>query len=188
VAITVGPNPTWEVLQSGQVIWMPTEGGPFQPADNLVVRDTPTGYILEARIPWALLVGPNGLTNNAPVPGQLVGFNVLGNDGDNPDAPAQEHAMSFTGRPQAYLNPGAWATVQMDPPSAPSRPLLKIARETDGRVRLSWPTQATGFGLQRSLVLPGTWAAVSDPVTVEGDQNTVRIQPSSNTAYYRLLQ
>ena len=188
VAITVGPSPTWEVLQSGQVIWMPTEGGPFQPADNVVVKDTPKGYILEARIPWALLVGPNGLTNNAPVPGQLVGFNVLGNDGDNPDAPAQEHAMSFTGRPQAYLTPGAWATVQMDPPPAPSRPLLKIARETDGRMRMSWPTQAGGFVLQQTTALPGTWTAVNAPVTVESDQNTVRVQPQSNTTFYRLLQ
>jgi hypothetical protein len=114
VAITVGPNPTWEVLQGGGIIWMPEPDGPFQPADNLVVKDTPRGYILEARIPWAMFVGPNGITNQPPIPGQLVGFNVLANDGDNPDAPAQEKAMSFTGRPQAYLNPGAWATVQMD--------------------------------------------------------------------------
>jgi ribosomal protein S12 methylthiotransferase len=31
------------------------------------------------------------------------------------DAPAQEVAMGFTGRPRAYLDPGAWATVQLDP-------------------------------------------------------------------------
>jgi hypothetical protein len=191
VAITVGPSPTWEILQGGQIIWTPSEGGPFQPVDHLVVKDTPTGYILEARIPWAMLVGPNGLNNKAPVPGQLAGFNVLGNDGDNPDAPAQEHAMSFTGRPQAYLNPGAWATVQMDPPpqlEPPTPPALMIARQPDGKVRLSWPTQADGFALQQATALSGPWTAVGGAATVEGDQNTVVVQPQSNTAFYRLLK
>jgi hypothetical protein len=188
VAITVGPNPTWEVLQGGAIIWTPTEGGPFQPADNVVVKDQPGGYLLEARVPWAMLVGPNGKTNPPPVPGQLFGFNVFGNDGDNPEAPAQEKAMGFTKRPRAYLDPSAWATVQMDPPPAPYHPPLTIARETGGKVRVSWPTQATGFLLQHASTLPGTWTAVSAQVAVEGDQNYLILPAQANTTFYRLMK
>ncbi|MBI4658693.1 MAG: hypothetical protein HY735_07560 [Verrucomicrobia bacterium] len=152
------------------------------------MKDRPNGYILEARIPWAMLVGPNGLTNKPPVPVQLVGFNVFANDGDDPNAPSQEVAMGFTGRPGDWGNPGAWATVQMDPPQAVSPPHLKVTRQTDGSVRLSWPTQATGFLLQQTPALGGTWAAVSAQVKVEADQNYILVQPPASTAFFRLAR
>jgi Carbohydrate family 9 binding domain-like len=185
-AISAGPKPTWAVYFLNGT-FEPVEGGPFQPADNVIVKDRANGYILEARIPWAMLVGADGKTNAPPVPGQLVGFNVFGNDGDNPDAPAQEVAMGFSGRPRAYLDPGAWSTVQMDPPAAAaSGPLLKIARESDNKLRISWPTQATGFFLQQTIALPGTWTASNGQVTVEGEQNYVIVQPQEKTTFYRL--
>jgi hypothetical protein len=135
-----------------------------------------------------MLVGPNGITNQPPIPGQLVGFNVLANDGDNPDAPAQEKAMSFTGRPQAYLNPGAWATVQMDPPPVPYSPTLKIAREADRKLRISWSAQASGYVLQQTTALPGAWTAAGLPVMTQGEENYVTIQPQVATTFYRLAQ
>ncbi|MHC1766936.1 MAG: sugar-binding protein [Verrucomicrobiia bacterium] len=188
IAITVGPNPTWEVLQGGAIIWTPTEGGPFQPADYIVVKDSPRGYILEAKIPWAMLVGPSGITNAPPIPGQLAGFNVFGNDGDNLDAPAQEKAMSFTGRPQAYLNPGAWATVQMDPPAPTAPPQLRIAVKSGTQLRISWPADATGFALQQCTALPGGWTAVTAQVSAENQENYVLVQAQGTAAYFRLTK
>jgi hypothetical protein len=101
----------------GGVVQSVEEGTLPDPKGHLVVVDKPNGYILEARIPWSMLLDAEGKPHTAPAPGQLVGFNVFANDGDNPDSPQQEKAMSFTGRPGAWGNPSAWATVQMDPPT-----------------------------------------------------------------------
>jgi hypothetical protein len=120
IVMSAGPSPNWAVFSMGGVVQSVDQGNLPEPTGNLVVVDktNPSGYILEARIPWSMLLDQNGKPHTAPAPGQLVGFNVFANDGDNPDAPAQEKAMSFTGRPGAWGNPSAWATVQMDPPEA----------------------------------------------------------------------
>lgn len=117
IIMSAGPNPTWAVFSMGGVVQSVDEGTLPDPKGNLVVVDKPNGYILEARIPWSMLLDAEGKPHTAPAPGQLVGFNVFANDGDNPDSPQQEKAMSFTGRPGAWGNPSAWATVQMDPPT-----------------------------------------------------------------------
>ncbi|MEO8426418.1 MAG: sugar-binding protein, partial [Verrucomicrobiota bacterium] len=156
LALSAGPNPTWAVYFLNGT-FEPVAGGPFQPADNMIVKDRPNGYIMEARIPWAMLVGANGTTNAPPVPGQLVGFNVFGNDGDNPDAPAQEVAMGFSGRPRAYLDPGAWSTVQMDPPAS---------QPTNSPVTVQDPGNVVGTGTNAwsYLILEGEdYASELDP-------------------------
>lgn len=189
ICMSAGPNPTWAIFGAGGgMIWEPTEGGPFQPKDNLIVKDRPQGYILEARIPWAMLVGPNGVVNKPPAPRQLVGFNVFGNDGDNPDAPAQEKAMGFTGRPRAYTDPGAWATVQMDAPASTVVPSLKIAWLNGTKLRLSWPAQATGFALQQTSSFPGAWTNVTTQATVDGAENYILVVPQGQGMFYRLSQ
>ena len=115
--MSAGPNPTWAVYSMGGVVQNVEDGTLLDPKGNLVVVDKPNGYLLEARIPWSAFLDAEGKPHTAPAPGQLVGFNVFANDGDNPDGPAQEKAMSFTGRPGAWGNPSAWATVQLDPPA-----------------------------------------------------------------------
>ncbi|MGQ9523494.1 MAG: sugar-binding protein [Armatimonadota bacterium] len=115
--MSAGPNPTWAIFRMGGPVQTVEDGTLLSPEGNLVVVDKPNGYILEARIPWSAFLDAEGKPHTAPTPGQLVGFNVFANDGDNPDAPAQEKAMSFTGRPGAWGNPSAWATVQLDPPA-----------------------------------------------------------------------
>ena len=188
IAISVGQNPGWQVLQGGATIFLPEENSPFAPKNHLIVVDRPGGYIFEARLPWAMLVGKSGKINAPPIPGQLVGFNVFANDGDNPDNPAQEVAMGFTGRPQAFLNPSAWATVQMDPPPVVEKPAIKASRNADGKLRISWPTSVAGFKLQQTDRLGGTWSAVTDGVLTEGNAQYVLITPAASTGYYRLVQ
>lgn len=188
IAISTGQNPVWEVLQGGITIFLPADDSPFAPKKHLVVVDRPGGYIFEARVPWAMLTGKSGKTNAPPIPGQLVGFNVFANDGDNPDRPAQEKAMGFTGRPQAYTNPSAWATVQMDAAPVVEKPILKATRDADGKFRLSWPTSVTGFKLQQTEKLGGTWSALTDRVLTEGNAQYVIITPAASAGYYRLIQ
>ena len=148
IIMSCGPNPTWGVYYNGGLIWQaPDDGsGTFQPQDNIKVVDRAKGYILEARIPWAMLKEgwettadyDSGTPHKAPVPGK-VGFNVFADDGDNPDAPSQEKAMSITGRPAAYNNPSAWTTVTVDPP-APAVALGDI--NADGKVNVADATLA----------------------------------------------
>jgi hypothetical protein len=118
LVMTAGQNPTWGVFSSGANIYSPMEGDPYQPQDHLVIADSPTGYVLEARVPWGMLSDADGNPHKAPVPGQSIGFDIFGNDGDDPSAPNQEIAMGLTGRPGAWGNPSAWESVVMDPPAA----------------------------------------------------------------------
>ena len=153
--MSAGPKPTWGLWQAA-AIW--TDQAPYLAADNLVVKDRaagqPSGYVLELRIPWVLFVGPNGVTNHI-TPGQLVGFSIFGNDGDNPDAPAQEKAFSLTGRPGPSYNPSSWATVQIDGPTVIAPPQLSIAG-SGANVTITF----TGT-LQATATLPGSFADVA---------------------------
>lgn len=53
---------------------------------------------------------------------------------------------------------------------------------------LSWPASAVGVVLQQSPVLgsSATWANVTNPVTLVGDQNQVLVAPAAGGRYYRL--
>ena len=53
---------------------------------------------------------------------------------------------------------------------------------------LSWPASAVGIVLQQSPVLgsSATWANVTNPVTLVGDQNQVLVAPAAGGRYYRL--
>jgi len=65
-------------------------------------------------------------------------------------------------------------------------PALGIARNGT-KVTLSWPSSAAGYALEAAgAVAGGTWAAVSDPVVVSGDRNTVAVEAGSGTRYFRL--
>jgi len=66
-------------------------------------------------------------------------------------------------------------------------PLLSIAFSAPGALILSWPASATGYGpRQNSSLDPGTWSAVTNPVTVVGARKEVLLSPLTGPGFYRL--
>ncbi len=172
---SAGPNPIWELWQAA-VIW--ADQAPYLAVNNLVVKDRlagrPAGYVLEVRIPWALFVGPNGIANRI-IPGQLVGFSIFGNDGDDPALPTQDKAFSLTMRPGPSYNPSSWATVQMDGPASTAPPQLSIAG-TGANLTITF----TGT-LQSTTALPGTFTDVA------GATNPYKVPLSGAAKFYRAV-
>ena len=83
--------------------------------------------------------------------------------------------MGFTGRPRAYLDPGAWATVQMDPSSSePVRPTLGLTREADGKVTIT-----TDSTLQVADTVTGTYS------NLPGKSVTVDPKTAGSQKFYR---
>lgn len=65
-------------------------------------------------------------------------------------------------------------------------PRLTISR-SNGKLTLSWPSASAGFTLESSPALsPASWSAMSNPPSVQGDQNTVDLTNPTETRYYRL--
>ena len=67
-------------------------------------------------------------------------------------------------------------------------PALKIQLWTGNQVRISWPTTATGYALQRSATVSAGYASPSLTVTVEGSENVVYDTRSSGARFYRLIK
>jgi hypothetical protein len=66
-------------------------------------------------------------------------------------------------------------------------PQLQI-HAAGGNVLLSWPTNATGFSLQRAPALPvGAWAAVTNAPVQAGGINQVTLPLAASAAFYRLI-
>jgi hypothetical protein len=65
--------------------------------------------------------------------------------------------------------------------SPPTARTLTIARDGTN-VRISWPATVTGFVLQSTPSIGGTWSAVAG---VTG--NLISLPPSANAAFYRLI-
>ena len=135
---------------------------------------------MEAKIPWTLLYDATvGITNRV-TPGQLVGFSIFGNDGDDPSAPAQEKALSLTERPGPANNPSSWDTVQMDAPVAQVAPKFsRIAKAADGSIVLEW----TGGGtLQAATAVNGPWQDVT------GATSPYTLKPTGTSMFGRIKQ
>jgi hypothetical protein len=71
---------------------------------------------------------------------------------------------------------------------APSTISLGVSRASDGAVRVTWPTSATGYRLQSSTSVAGPFADDSTVTVVEGDQNVAVIQPQGAAKFFRLIQ
>jgi hypothetical protein len=67
-------------------------------------------------------------------------------------------------------------------------PPLAINLNADKTVRVSWPTNAVGFGLQSSTNLSlSQWIAVTNATVVQGTQNTLT-EPAIGNRFYRLAK
>ncbi|HWD91443.1 MAG TPA: autotransporter-associated beta strand repeat-containing protein [Verrucomicrobiae bacterium] len=68
-------------------------------------------------------------------------------------------------------------------------PFLQITN-SGGNMQIFWPTSAIGFHLESAVQLqpPANWVSVTNPVSVNGNLNSVSITPSVPSAFYRLRQ
>ncbi len=68
------------------------------------------------------------------------------------------------------------------------RPTLTIAKIAPAQFRFQWPTNYTGFTLERliSLAPPNLWQPVTNAVSVSGAAYTVSISTTNATGFFRL--
>ena len=65
-------------------------------------------------------------------------------------------------------------------------PALTITRSGSNAV-ISWPTNATGFGLQQSSALGSpNWVGVTNPVSIVNARNQVSVRATNRANFYRL--
>lgn len=97
----------------------------------------------------------------------------------NPGSGASETpAPDFAEKPVSYL---VYVSV-VTPPA------LKIQPWTGNQVRISWPTTATGYALQRSATVNAGYTSPGLSVAVEGSENVVYDTRSSGARFYRLVK
>lgn len=68
---------------------------------------------------------------------------------------------------------------------SPGAPLLSIAR-IGGPVRVFWPRPATGFVLDQSLTVTGTWSQVSFPYATNTTEIGITVPSPVGNKFYRL--
>jgi hypothetical protein len=97
----------------------------------------------------------------------------------SPDFQFNQPVFSYPGTNSAFV--AVFSPLVAPPPS------LQIIR-SGSQVLISWPVNATGFGLESSdSLLPATnWAAEPTPPAVVGDQNVVTLEVSAGAKFFRL--
>ena len=70
-------------------------------------------------------------------------------------------------------------------------PILKVAKTTQNKVRLSWPSSASTFKLQNATNLLGTvsWTSVQETPQIVGEEYVIEYTPTGQTPkFYRLAK
>jgi hypothetical protein len=76
--------------------------------------------------------------------------------------------------------------IYVSPLQISSPPALRITH-SGSNVVLSWPTNATGFGLQQSAALGSpNWVGATDPVSIVNARNQVSVTATNRANFYRL--
>lgn len=96
---------------------------------------------------------------------------------------------------------GSFNNIRFDPGEGPGmvlavdywrigtfQPTLTVTAQTGGLVRLSWPAAATDYVLQSTDTLTAAWANDSASVVVEGEANTVTLEPEAGAKFLRLIK
>jgi len=90
---------------------------------------------------------------------------------------------NMTARSQRFYRLVAGAVRLFTPPA----PLLTIQNTSTNTLILSWPSWGTGFSLQQSTnLVTGTWASVTNPVSINGGFKEVVVPPVAERRFYRL--
>lgn len=68
------------------------------------------------------------------------------------------------------------------------KPTLKIAVQSSGTLRISWPSAATGYTLQAASTLPGEWFSDNAAVQTQGTESYIEVPSASGPKFYRLAK
>ncbi|MGC3959764.1 MAG: LamG domain-containing protein [Verrucomicrobiota bacterium] len=68
------------------------------------------------------------------------------------------------------------------------QPVLIVQSTPGNQVRLSWPTTAVGFSLQKSVSVNGGWTDAGLTSSVEGSENAAYTSTTNNAQFYRLVK
>jgi len=102
---------------------------------------------------------------------------------DAPALPWTALALSGDGSTMVAAFDGG---IYVSPLQNSSLPALTI-RRSGGNVVFSWPTNATGFGLQQSSSLGShNWVGVTNPVSIVNALNQVSVTATNRANFYRL--
>ncbi len=143
-----GMDPSW-AYQTGydesgtnQVLISPN--GDCSTGNNVFItdrKDGKSGYIMEVRMPWSEWKSQEGDPHAPPKAGQLIGFTMFGNDGDQ-EMPAengndydQEIALSWANIPGPSGHPNAWLTIQLG--GAPKPAVVRGDLNGNGKVDIT---------------------------------------------------
>ena len=118
-------------------------------------------------VDWFTIDGGGG-----PSPGG--GYSVSGTIGQ-PDAGRMEGG-SFV------LSGGFWSVFAVQTPGGPK---LSVARQ-GASVRVFWPLPATGYLLDQSLTVTGTWSQVAFPYTTNATEISITVSAPTTNRFYRL--
>ncbi len=68
------------------------------------------------------------------------------------------------------------------------RPLLNMTAGPSQTVQLTWPTNASGYSLQRSLVVTGTYANITNVPTIIGTNYSTTLPSTNASGFFRLAK
>lgn len=88
--------------------WFPANQAGLQTEVTVASQRTPTGYTLEAAIPWRVLCGA------VPQAGATFGFVLSISDNDDPTTPAQQ-TLAASAPTRRLTDPTTWGTLRLAP-------------------------------------------------------------------------
>jgi hypothetical protein len=122
-------------------------------------------------VPWSKFAGGGATT---PSTGSV--YAVSGTLGQHDASGAMTNGQySVTG--------GFWSGVNLL--QTPGAPLLAAEQLGGGNVRVFWPLPATGFVLDQSLTVTGTWSQVAFPYATNATHISITV-PAVGDRFYRL--
>lgn len=80
------------------------------------------------------------------------------------------------------LDGGFWSIVAVQTPGGPDLNIQRVGNA----VRVFWPTNATGFVLDQSLTVTGTWSQVAFPYVTNSSEISVTVPAPTGNRFYRL--
>ena len=81
-----------------------------------------------------------------------------------------------------------YALIQLTVADASLPPTLDISFPATNQVRLSWPTNSSGYSLQQNPSLdPGTWSAVTNSAGISGSNYELTLPRQGAAEFFRLI-
>jgi sugar lactone lactonase YvrE len=145
---------------------MDLSGNMFLADASLIRKITPGGVV-------TTIAGLEGISGFADGSGQAALFN-------------QPLGIAVDGAGTVYVADTRNNAIRVGRPPLTSLPSLQIAWNGNQAV-ISWPVSTVGFVLETSpTLLARSWAAITDGITISGDQSVFQTNVNASPAFFRL--